>query len=507
MHTGIGVAFGAGLLVLAGLVAQGAAQAVSAGGTPTTAEMPQAGRTLVPEIVGPAPADSRVSVIRLLRARDFSRVDEIIRIKQAAVEQDVRSEPALGRVLNAFDTADPTVTPLIDAWVQADPSSYAARLARMNHGSALAWAARGTAWRDETSAEQVRAMRDHFARVVVDAEAALERNPRLGHGYAGLIGTVIGDPAACVRIFVRASQYTPASFSVRGALAHCLLPRWGGSYEALEALAGDSADHVGTNPSLAALAGFVEWDRGTLMRDSDGDEAVRLYTRAIENGGYSPFYVSRARAHLHHRRYGDSLADLTQALARAPEEPDALMLRAWTLAAMGRTADAAADVRLVTEIDAPNEILAAFREGELERAVADAKRCYDQGDLATAIARLTTAIDLTGGSAEAYFWRGRAWLKGGEEARSLPDFDAAIRLDPRYFQAYQAVDGIFSRRGDLAGAIRAWTRYLALEPTNGRAYVERATAYFYKGDEAEGLADARAACRLGVKEGCEVDGP
>jgi len=461
-----------------------------------------------PDVISPAAADSRLSVLRLLRARDFSRVDEIIRAKQAAVEQDVRNEPALVRVLSAFDTSDPTVTPLIDAWVQADPSSFAARLARAEHGTALAWAARGAAWGDKTSADQRRGMRAHFAGVVVDAEAALERNPLLAPAYARLISEAksSGDVQACAGVFARASKHVPASFTVRVALALCLLPRWGGSYEALEALAEDSADHVATNPSLAALAGFVEWDRGTFMRDNVGDEAVRLYTRAIEKGGDSLFYVSRARAHLHHRRYGDSLADLTQALALGPEEPDALMLRAWTLNAMGRTAEAAVDVRLVSEIDAPNEILAEFRDGELERAVEAAERCYGQGDLATAIQRLTTAIDLTGGNAEAYFWRGRALLKAGDEAQSLPDFDNAIRLDPRYFQAYHEVDGIFSRRGDLAGAIRYWTRYLALEPTNGRAYVARATAYFYKGDEAEGLADARTACRLGVKEGCEVEG-
>ena len=72
-----------------------------------------------------------------------------------------------------------------------------------------------------------------------------------------------------------------ASLRSRVALAICMLPRWGGSYVLVEAVAHESDVHVKDNPALSALHGFVEWDRGRL---SEGDEALEHYAHALDAG-------------------------------------------------------------------------------------------------------------------------------------------------------------------------------------------------------------------------------
>src|SRR5688572_21321767 len=76
-------------------------------------------------VTAPAVAGiSRLEMVRLLRARDFERLDRAITSLQEAVERDIRQERALNRAMNAFSTPDPALTPLFEAWVKARPSSY-----------------------------------------------------------------------------------------------------------------------------------------------------------------------------------------------------------------------------------------------------------------------------------------------------------------------------------------------------------------------------------------------
>jgi tetratricopeptide (TPR) repeat protein len=331
------------------------------------------GQTAAVRVTAPAVAGiSRLEMVRLLRARDFERMDRAITSLQEAVERDIRQERSLNRAMNAFSTPDPALTPLFEAWVKARPSSYSALLARAEHYRALAWAARGD-----------QAFKLHLARAVLDAEAALRLRPGLTNAVAVRISAAMGMKGVeeCVLVFGRFYKQIGASLTVRSALSWCLLPRWGGSYEKLDTLAEEAAEHLDSNPALSVLAGMVAWDRGTTRAaDHDVPGALRLYTDALRHGDHHLFLLARARIHLDRRRFGEALADIERALADAPEDTEALILRAWTLDGMGRPGEAAADVRLVAELDPYDEMLAEFRKEEVDRAVATARRRNAEGN-------------------------------------------------------------------------------------------------------------------------------
>ena len=449
----------------------------------------------------------RLDVVRMLRARDFDRLDRTITTLQAATERDMRSETTLSRAMSAFDTPDPTITPLVDAWVKERPGSYAALLARAEHYETLAWRARGDTWDDRTSTEQREAFTHHLGRTVLDAEAALRINARLTPAIAQLIGAAKATRGAkeCVLTFERFHEQMGASLLARWSLALCLRPGWGGSYQALEAVAEEADAFKKEHPRLTLLGGVVAWDRaGVAADDDDSAKAIRLYTEAISHGEHAMYLIGRGRVQLDSRRYGDALADFERALVVYPEHSEALMLRAWTLAEMGRSADAAAGVRLMTELDPLNGILEEFREREVDRAVTTARRRNTEGNAEAAILRLNDGIALVGDHPEMLYWRGRAKLEFKDKAGALADLQRAVVLDPRHFDALLGVDFLLIERGQYLDAVRLWDGYLALEPSNGKALLARAKAHVGRGDVTPGKADAAAACAAGQQEGCQL---
>jgi tetratricopeptide (TPR) repeat protein len=454
----------------------------------------------------PSVDETRPGIVRLLRAREFRRLDQIITSKQGAIQRDVREEWSLVRVLRTFDAGEPELAPLLDAWVEASPRSYPARLARGRHRRAIAFAARGTAWRRDTSDDRIAAMAALLPQVVSDSEAALRANARLAPAYALLIDVArVGKSGVegCVEVFDRARRHVPASLTMRVAFAQCLLPRWGGSYEALDALAQDSALHVRVNPGLAALAGFAEWDQGDLLfRENRLQEAAVLHTRAIAKGVHPYFLVSRARVLMNLFQHDKALLDLQRVLALIPDHEEALGLRAFSLWMLRQPALAAADVRLLREIDPSN---ASVKDLE-DRQMWEARQSASKGDYAAATKLLTTGLEVTGDRPSLYYLRGTFHREAGNDPAALKDFLDTIRLDPVHYDAHTGADAILIKQQDEDLSVQLWSDYMKHRPGDGRARLARSNAWIRKGDRLRGLADRRAACELGVKDACPGSG-
>jgi len=472
--------------------------------TDVLAKMPDAAAS--PPLVQAAPG-SRVDALRQLRARDFPSLTRLVEAKEVRAEADVQHEDDLARVVNAFNVADPVLTRLLDEWVASNPESYAPWLARAQHLIALAYDLRGGNYRNETSNQQISDMDEVLRKAIADAGEALKRNAKLTHAYVLLMvmARTKGDQQACLGLADRAFAFAPASYAVRSGVAYCLLPRWGGSYGALEAFAKASQAHVFENARLKALLGFVDWDRGRVaVQDQHYDQAVSLFTHALEAGDHWQFYESRADAESRQRRYTDALADVANALALRPEEPDVLVLRARVLAALGRRRDALPDITMVAELDPKNKDLAWLRTSEVKAAVSYGRQLLDTNDVSAALERFNWGMQLGGESADLLFWRGRAYLKRNEHERALQDFEAALALDPRNVESYRNIDWLLAHRGRWDDIIGHWSKYIALEPLNGEAYLERGGAYHHKGDESAARADVAKACGLGTQRACEL---
>ncbi|MCC7485970.1 MAG: tetratricopeptide repeat protein [Burkholderiales bacterium] len=124
-------------------------------------------------------------------------------------------------------------------------------------------------------------------------------------------------------------------------------------------------------------------------------------------------------------------------------------------------------------------------KGERDRAIAD----YD------------AAVRLDPGYADAYYNRGIAWSGKGDSARAVADFDAAIKLDPKDAAPYAARADEWAMRGDYGRALADYELAVKLKPKDGASvYFGRGRVHFYSGEYARALPDFEQALKLQPNE-------
>ena len=137
-------------------------------------------------------------------------------------------------------------------WLALAPDSALAAVARGSALKGAGWEIRGTRWARETSDAKMRLMSSYFDQAEEQFRRGVELQPGWTFGYAGLmdIGKAdrddVGDWA-----FEQANAIDPGCGEIAYRRMQSLEPRWGGSWEAMQAYAGQLASHVERRPLLA----------------------------------------------------------------------------------------------------------------------------------------------------------------------------------------------------------------------------------------------------------------
>ncbi|HMF87919.1 MAG TPA: tetratricopeptide repeat protein, partial [Gemmatimonadaceae bacterium] len=301
--------------------------------------LPQVG-THTEDFGYPTRTVDRLVVRRLLQARSYDTLDTVLSAYADSVQRDHRLEYRLFDAYAAFQVAIPALEPLLNEWVRQRPTSAAALIARATFLRAAGWHARGTASAAKTSRVQFQRMDDYFRRARIDLAAALRLAPNSIVAYRQLIdiaSTSRGDPEGSRQLLDRALSIQPHSFVLRAAHMHNLLPRWGGSYDAMTEFAEESAPFAKRNPRMRALQGFVDWDRGRDFESQGQDmRAIEAYTRALRFGNYWLFSAERGALYSELKRYPEALEDLNGVLLQYPQYAEAVFKRSWVLYELGR---------------------------------------------------------------------------------------------------------------------------------------------------------------------------
>jgi tetratricopeptide (TPR) repeat protein len=172
-------------------------------------------------------------------------------------------------------------------------------------------------------------------------------------------------------------------------------------------------------------------------RRGDLDEAMRLYTKAIDSGELSDesivvIYTNRGNISLRKGDYKRAIKDYSKAIKLNPLYVRAYNNRSWAWVNRGRYDEALADCGMA--IDLNPQYLPAYincgvaweRTGEYDRAIAN----YNK------------AIELNPQYALAYSNRGAVWKGKGEHERAMADYNKAIEVAPEFALAYR-------NRGDI----------------------------------------------------------
>jgi hypothetical protein len=219
-----------------------------------------------------------------LHAESFSSLDRYFEAKQAGFEAGTLSEFELRKAyvplydLNAEDLAR------LKAWAAGQPRSYAAHLLLGIHYKRRGDAARGTAYIAKTDPAALREMDRQFALASTELarSAKLTAKPYMTWFFLISISTSRGSADETRAILDKAVQQYPPSELVRLRYMGSLTPRWGGSYEQMDAFIARSRAEGMPRRVIAELTAVEEDDKGD-MGAASGDEraAVLHFEKAL----------------------------------------------------------------------------------------------------------------------------------------------------------------------------------------------------------------------------------
>ena len=227
----------------------------------------------------------------------------------------------------------------------------------------------------------------------------------------------------------------------------------------------------------------------TSLRDYDG--AIADLTRAMALApDDARFPYRRAQAHLARHEPALARADLDLAVKLAPDDVDARIMRAGSHMGMHEPDVVAADLDAASKAAAPSAdqrlVLASLYQHVDRFAAAIAQ--YDQWLAAhPQDSRKAAALN------------GRCWTRalwGQELDRALADCNAALKLRPGDPYSLDSRGLVQLRRGDNDRAVADYDAVLKQQPRNGWSLYGRGLARQRKGLKAEGDADIAAAVAI-----------
>ncbi len=319
---GVGpVLLGAGLLVLVALV-------VGAGVVRVLTRRPLPVRPVaaspLPEFPGdPQSALDRMRALReLLRKHDYpalaSRLEPVVRAESQSSIHEYDAQYAL-----AFADGVPDLERHLDAWVAAEPRSHVAFAARALYNRGAGFDARGKALARDTTDGQFEQMVAQHQRAVEDCRSALALQPQFVTCHVLFVEVArMGATDPVEGVYRRGLEVVPWSLSLREQFLASLTPRWGGSYEAMDAFAEREIRQSLGDADYLRLRGRAATDRAdVLLRNEDYRGALRVADETIaKSGPTSGLHWIRGHAH-------EGLKDW--AAARAAFDDAASLSRSW----------------------------------------------------------------------------------------------------------------------------------------------------------------------------------
>lgn len=143
------------------------------------------------------------------------------------------------------------------------------------------------------------------------------------------------------------------------------------------------------------------------------------------------------------------------------------------------------------------------RTKKAEEHMRAGKKHYNAKRYRKARKEYTRAIRMSPQNANAFFWRGRTFLKTKNHDKAIADFKKAVSLKPGYRAAYDNLGWLYLKRGEYVKSLNYLNKSIELKPDNGWAYHTRAKIHFTNGDKAQALKDAEKACQNGYQKGCQ----
>jgi tetratricopeptide (TPR) repeat protein len=283
----------------------------------------------------------------LLKSKKYDELDAYLTTLLKRYETEPQLEPWADLALDTFNRADSGLETLFDEWVARRPKSFAAYLARGTHYDSVGWALRGARNAAHTSQEQFAGMAQYFEKALKDFDRAYELNDRSQQALCYKMGILMNSSARdeIRALRDRVLQLNPLSSTVRWIYIGTLLPRWGGSIEAVEKEIEAARPYYEKNPKLKALEGRLAAEAGDqAMYSGRAYQAVEYYTAALMHGRVSNYLYGRGEAFARQNNFPAALKDLMEMQELRPNRQRAFYLRGFVYYATEQDQQAIAEL-------------------------------------------------------------------------------------------------------------------------------------------------------------------
>lgn len=264
---------------------------------------------------------ARTHVIEALKGGDYAALDAELNGLQLRLDQSAADEQAVWDAFSPFEDLIPEpadAEALLRAWVERYPRSYAAHTALGMHYLHLARKARGTQYAQNTSVTRMDAMYGWMgpARKELSLSLSLSQRPLLSYFTLMAAASYAGPRKEVEANFRAGIALAPGSPNLRSAYMDRLKPRWGGSYDLMQAFADDSAPFIENPSDVAAMRAQIPTDQGAVEAVAGHYEAAEaLYTSALDLSDQAQLHCQRAWVRMERQDWAGTVEDLTRARA------------------------------------------------------------------------------------------------------------------------------------------------------------------------------------------------
>jgi Zn-dependent protease with chaperone function/TPR repeat protein len=298
-------------------------------------------------------ADQKM-ILALLEKRNFDELERVLGGYQFEFEHNAHASRAVADAFSAFQKAPMRMEAALNEWVEKKPDSYPARVARGNYFVARGWDARGTDYYAGIPAENLAEMRVHLRRATDDLERSLKltAKPYVSHRTLLTIAKTVGSRREQRAHYDAAIQLAPASVNTRLAYMATLEPRWGGSYEQMEAFLSESRGALQDPKDMAALAARIPAYRGFEKQHADDFTGALVYfDQAISLAASADTLCRRSYVLSKLQRYEEAFRDIGLSLAKDRDDRYCLDMAVYLAPKAADPNDVIRVMDLVIELD------------------------------------------------------------------------------------------------------------------------------------------------------------